>query len=125
VQERELSDLKAARKRLVEGGAHGLFIPGELGGLELKLLVAAMSRFSKRRRFNPGAELTQVKTKFLQGGETGARVASVRMNDLRVPVIVKLDLKDSILDEARRFLTFIHKDNPELSPRYTSTPVRR
>jgi len=100
----------------MEGEAHGLFIPGELAALELKLLGAAMSQYSKRRRFNPRAELTQVTTKFLQGGQTGARVALVKVNDLRVPVIVKLDRKELILDEARRFLTFIHKDNPDLNP---------
>jgi hypothetical protein len=116
LQERELASLISARSRLMEGEAHGLFIPGELAGLELKLLGAAMSQYSKRRRFNPRAELTQITTKFLQGGQTGARVALVKVNDLRVPVIVKLDKKESILDEARRFLTFIHKDNPDLNP---------
>jgi hypothetical protein len=75
-----------------------------------------MSDYSKRRHFNPRAELTRVTTKFLQGGQTGARVASVRVDDLRVPVIIKLDSKDLILEEARRFLTFIQKDNPELNP---------
>jgi hypothetical protein len=116
LQERELPALAAARKRLSDGEARGLFIPGELTPLELKLLGAAMSQYSQRRRFDPRAELTQVKTKFLHGGQTGARVALVKVNDLRVPVIVKLDYKALILDEARRFLTFIHKDNPELNP---------
>jgi len=116
VQERELASLRSAQSRLLEGEAHGLFIPGELTRLELKLLGAAMGQYSKYRRFNPRAELTQVTTKFLHGGQTGARVALVKVNDLRVPVIVKLDQKQFILDEARRFLTFIHKDNPDLHP---------
>ena len=116
LQERELSSIQNSRKRLGEGKAQGLFIPGELSGLELKLLGAAMSEYAKRRNFNPGAELTQVKTKFLHGGQTGARVALVKVNDLQVPVVVKLDRKEAILDEARRFLTFVHKDNPELNP---------
>ncbi len=116
LQERELPALRSAQMRLGEGEAHGRFIPGELTAFELKLLGAAMSQYSKRRRFNPGAELTQVTTKFLQGGQTGARVALVKVNDLQVPVIVKLHQKEFILDEARRFLTFIHKDNLELNP---------
>ena len=116
LQERELSSIHNSRKRLGEGKAQGLFIPGELLGLELNLLGAAMSEYAKRRNFNPGAELTKVKTKFLHGGQTGARVALVRVNDLQVPVVVKLDRKEAILDEARRFLTFVHKDNPELNP---------
>jgi len=116
LQERELSNIQSGRMRLSQGKAHGLFIPGELSTLELKLLGAAMSEYAKRRRFNPGAELSRVTTKFLQGGQTGARVALVKVDDLRVPVIVKLDRKEAILDEARRFLTFIHKDNRELNP---------
>ncbi len=116
LQERELSSLNNSRRRLCEGQAQGLFRPGELDGREVRLLGAAMSQYAKRRRFNPGAELTQVTTKFLHGGQTGARVALVKVNDLRVPVIVKLDRKEEILEEAKRFLTFIHKDNPELNP---------
>jgi len=114
--QRELPLVARARERLTGGEAHGLFTPGELSPLELKLLGAAMCRYSKERRFNPRAELTQVTTKFLQGGQTGARVALVKVNDLRMPVIVKLDRKEFILDEARRFLTFIYKDNLDLRP---------
>jgi hypothetical protein len=116
LREKELSSIGEARKRLNDGEPHGLFIPGELSTLQLNLLGAAMSQYSKMRHFNPGAQLSKVTTRFLQGGQTGATVALVRVNDLRVPVIVKLDNKDLILDEARRFLTFIHRDNPELHP---------
>ncbi|HET9285845.1 MAG TPA: phosphotransferase [Candidatus Angelobacter sp.] len=116
LQERELPLLQEARRRLTAGESHGLFTPGELTGSELRLLGAAMSQYSKRRRFNPRAELTHVTTKFLQGGQTGARVALVKVNDLRVPVIIKLDQKSFILEEAKRFLTFIQKDNPDLNP---------
>lgn len=116
LRERELEFITSARKRLLEGRSAGLFIPLELTDSELKLLGAAMSGYSKQRRFNPRAELTRVRTRFLPGGGTGARVALVKINDLRFPVIVKLDKKDLILEEVQRFLTFIHKDNPELSP---------
>ncbi|MGA8029629.1 MAG: phosphotransferase [Bryobacteraceae bacterium] len=116
LQEREIENLRAARGRLTDGHASGLFTPGELDSSEIDLLGAAMSQYSKKRRFTPRAQLTRVTTRFLRGGRSGARVALVRVNDLRVPVIAKLDQKDLILDEARRFLTFIHKDNPELNP---------
>jgi hypothetical protein len=116
LQERELANPIAVRNRLNSGGAHGLFRPGELDQLELKLLAAAMSGYAKERRFDQQAELTQVTTKFLHEGHSGARVALVKIDDFRVPVIVKVDRKESILDEARRFLTFIYKDNPELKP---------
>jgi len=63
-----------------------------------------MAQYSKKRRFDPRAELTRVRTKFLLGGQPGARVALVRVNHLRLPVMVKLEQKDLIVDEARRFL---------------------
>jgi hypothetical protein len=116
LQEKELSTLQVARKRLTDGEARGLFIPGELSSGELKLLGSAMSQYSKQHRFNPRAELSQVTTKFLQNTPTAARVAMVKVNDLRMPLIVKVDQQESILDEARRFLTFIYKDNQELKP---------
>jgi hypothetical protein len=116
LQERELAIPIFARTRLNSGGMHGLFRPGELNQSELKLLGAAMAHYARERRFNPHAELSQVSTEFLHGGHSGARVALVKIDDFRVPVIVKIDSKDLILDEARRFLTFIHKDNQELKP---------
>ena len=116
LQERELAFPIEARDRLNSGGGHGLFRPGELNQLELKLLAAAMTGYAKERRFNPKAELSQVTTRFLHGGRSGARVALVKIDDFRVPVIVKVDSKELILDEARRFLTFIYKDNQELRP---------
>jgi len=116
LREKELEYLFAAKKRLSDGDSHGRFIPGELNERELKLLGAAMSQYSKKKRFNPGAELTQVKTSFLQGGRTNAKVALVKVNDLRLPVIVKIDKQLAILSEARRFLTLIHKDDPDLRP---------
>ena len=116
LQERELVHPIQARSRLNSGGIHGLFRPGELNPLELKLLAAAMTDYAKERRFNAQAELSQVTTKFLHGGHSGARVALVKIDDFRVPVIVKIDTKELILDEARRFLTFIYKDNQELKP---------
>ncbi len=116
LQERELSALNAARRRLTSGGPQGLFTPGELSWLEFRLLAAAMSDYAKERQFNRHAELTQVTATFLHGGHSGARVALVKINDFRVPLIVKIAKKEFILDEVRRFLTFIFKDNPELKP---------
>ncbi len=116
LQERELDFIKNAHNRLNEGRTKSLFVPGEVSAPELKLLAAAMSAYAKDRRFDPHAVLTSVTTRFLQGLDTGAKVAVVKIDDLRVPVIVKLAQKGLILEEVRRFLTFIHKDNPELRP---------
>lgn len=116
LRERELPDIRAAHDSLVKGAADSLFTPGELSPAELRLLAAAMGRYSEERNFDPRTELTRVTTRFLHGGNTGARVALVKVNDFRVPIIVKIDAKQSILDEAGRFMTFIHRNDAELRP---------
>jgi hypothetical protein len=116
LRERELSFLSSARGRLRAGRRGALFMPGEINAAELSMLCSAMNEYSKRRRFNPGAELTSVVTKFLHGGQSGAKVALIRLNNFQVPLIVKLAQKEMIIEEAKRFLTYIQRDNRELNP---------
>jgi hypothetical protein len=116
LQERELDYLQAARAGLNIGTSRSLFTPGELKHQELLLLGAAMAFYSRSRQFGTKTELSAVTTTFLQGGQTGAKVALVKVNDFRIPIIVKLYEKEFLVDEARRFLTFIYRDNKDLNP---------
>jgi hypothetical protein len=115
LQERELPNLIEARERLTVTST-GIFVPAELSEAEFRLLAAAMKRYAKARSFDPRAELTSARTAFMQGGAAGARVVLVKVDYLRYPVVVKVDSKSSILEEARRFLTFIQAHNQELRP---------
>jgi len=116
LQERELEYIENARRRLNSGRPRGLFTPGDFTDAELDLLGAAMALYSQHRQFGVKVELTSVRTKLLQGGKTGAKVALVKVNDLRIPIIVKIFQKEFILGEATRFLTFIFRDNKDLNP---------
>jgi len=116
LQQRELEYVEGARNRLNSGRPRGLFTPGDFTDAELDLLGAAMAAYSRHRHFGAKVELTSVRTSFLQGVKKGARVALVTVNDLRIPIIVKISQKDLILGEASRFLTFIFPDNKDLNP---------
>jgi hypothetical protein len=116
LQERELPNISAARDRLTAGAQTGLFTPGELTAAEISLLASAMARYSQERHFTQRFELTSLKTQFFRDGASGARVALVRVNDLRMPVVVKLDAKERIIEEAQRFYTYILRDNNDLNP---------
>jgi hypothetical protein len=119
VQERDLESLNTARQRLSNDGGIGLFVPGELNDSELKLLVAALADYASKRRFRPKAALTSIRTKFLQAGNQNAKVAMIRVNDFRIPLVVKIASGDSrmfILDEIKRFQTFIRPGDKELNP---------
>ena len=75
-----------------------------------------MAQYAGHKRFGKRARLSSVRTTFLGGGSTGAKVAAVTLDGLRFPVVVKIDSKNMILDEARRFLKFISDDDRELRP---------
>jgi hypothetical protein len=116
LRELEVKDLVGVREQLAVVGAAGLFSPGELSDSELALLAAAMAQYAGHKRFGKRARLSSVRTTFLGGGSTGAKVAAVTLDGLRFPVVVKIDSKNMILDEARRFLKFISDDDRELRP---------
>ena len=50
-----------------------------------------------------------LETKFLQGGRSGAKIAQVRVNQAGKYVVAKIDQKDLLIQEMRRFLRFIQK----------------
>jgi hypothetical protein len=55
-------------------------------------------------------------TKFIPGGRTSAKIASIQINKSGPPLIAKIDTKNSILDEGRRFFTFISNFDTRLQP---------
>jgi hypothetical protein len=111
----ELTLLERARDRLAAGDTTSKFLPEEITEDEIRLLGAAMTEYGRQKRFNNHAELTSVSMKFLQGG-AGAKVALIRVNDLRWPVIVKLDTKSNVREETLRFRTYIEAYNRDLRP---------
>jgi Ternary complex associated domain 9 len=94
----------------------GIFIPGELQEIELYTLMAAVQKYSSSKTLDAPFALTALKTKFIPGGRTSARIASIQINKAGPPLIAKIDMKDFILDEGRRFFTFISSSDTRLQP---------
>jgi hypothetical protein len=116
LQGRELSDLRHARNLLTRSRHTGLFAPAELKDEQLRLLAAALGRYSDKKHFARPVELSSVTTRFLQGNDESAKVVLAKVKDLDFPVVVKLFDKELILEEARRFRHFIEPVDHELNP---------
>jgi hypothetical protein len=115
LSESELANVRAARERL-RTASQSAFMPGEISDGEADLLWASVRSHAKRRLFLNRATVSSVKTTFLRGGMTNAKVAVVLMTERLLPVVVKIDSKDLIRDEASRFFRFIAARDVLLRP---------
>jgi len=102
----ELVSVRDAREGL-RGASQSAFLPGEISDDEADLLWASLRCHARRKLFLNRAAISSVRTTFLRGGMTNARVAVVLTTDRLLPVVVKIDAKDLIKEEARRFFRFI------------------
>jgi hypothetical protein len=120
IQERDLASIEKCRDSLARDKSPSLFIPGEINEEELRLLVAALTDFVHRKRFRLKASVTSIKTRFIQSGRSDdAKVAIVRVNELRFPIVVKVasgKSREIIKEEATRFCTFIQAGDKDLTP---------
>lgn len=120
IQERDIQSIRISRNRLSAESARSLFVPGELDDAELRLLVAALTDFVHRKHFRLKASVSLIKTKFVQTGRPeDAKVAIIRVNELRIPIIVKVasgSAREIIVEEAKRFYTFIQAGDKDLNP---------
>jgi len=111
----ELVSLRAARDSLC-GARQSAFLPGEISDDEADLLWAALRCYARRDPFQDRAVITSIRTTFLHGGMTNARVAVVLITENLLPVVVKIDSKDSVRSEAERFFRFIAPRDRLLRP---------
>jgi hypothetical protein len=113
--ESELAILRGARDSL-RTALQSAFLPDELSTEEADLLWAAIQTHAHKKSFYSRFSIPSIKTKFLKGGLTSARVALVLLTEKLLPVVVKVDSKDAIKDEATRFLRFIAPRDRLLRP---------
>jgi Ternary complex associated domain 9 len=116
LQERDLAQIIAASARLSVGIDGGLYRPGEVSDGQLHLLAAALDAYASIREFSGSFQLESIRTTFLPGGVSEAKVAVARINDSRVPIVVKVNKATAITDEARRFFRYILPTNRDLAP---------
>lgn len=111
----EVEEFCAAQK-VLQAHSRGVFVPGELDEIELCTLMAAVQRYYASKMLGGAFSLASLRTKFIPGGRTSARIASIQINKEGVPLVAKIDKKEFILDEGRRFFTFISGLDSRLQP---------
>lgn len=111
----EIEQFRSAQ-RLLQTHSQGVFVPGELDENELCTLMAAVQKYSSGKTLDGIFTLSSLKTKFIPGGRTSARIASLQINKGGLPLVAKIDERAFILDEGRRFFTFISQSDTRLQP---------
>jgi hypothetical protein len=121
---RDDSHLKAAEvayfqaaQNILQAHSRGVFLPAELDESELCTLMAAVQKYSESKMLGDVVSLSSLRTKFIPGGRTSARIAAIQINNKEgIPLVAKIDRKEFILDEGRRFFTFISGADMRLQP---------
>jgi len=116
LREREVDDIAIARRAL-QARDEAQFIPGELTANQAQVLMAAAKLHAGELQLEGPVELKSLETRFLPGGKSNARIAVIRLNQGGYPIVAKVDKKEALLDEMRRFRTFIGPWDNELRPK--------
>ena len=114
IQETELSFYQNAAK-LLRSHESASFALGELTPAEVQLLVAAARARMRAGSFDPELDAKPLTVRFLTGGRSGAKLATVVCGNIPT-FVAKITPKDRALDEMQRFRTFVQPLNDELSP---------
>ena len=114
IQETELSFFQNAAK-LLQSHESASFALGELTPAEVQLLVAAARARVRAGSFDSELDAKPLTVRFLTGGRSGARLATVVCGNTPT-FVAKITPKDRALDEMLRFRTFVQPLNDELSP---------
>ena len=101
--------------RLLQAHESTSFVLGDLVSTEAQLLVAAVRARALAGSFNSGMDSTPLTVRFLPGGHSGARLATVRCGVTQA-FVAKVTTKDDALGEMRRFRTFVQPWDNGLRP---------
>ena len=93
------------------------FIPAEMLDDETRVLTSAMREHAQELRYDGDLKVLSVETKFLSGGASGAKIALVGVNREGKYAVAKINKKEALRDEMRRFLNFIQKWDDRLRPK--------
>ncbi|MGE0158734.1 MAG: phosphotransferase [Gemmatimonadales bacterium] len=101
--------------RLLQSHEAASFVLGELTAAEAHLLVAAARTRVWGEGLDPELDSRPLTVRFLAGGLSGARLATV-MCGATPTFVAKITSKELALDEMLRFRTFVQRWNDELRP---------
>ena len=114
IQEAELSFYQNAAK-LLQSHESASFVLGELTSAEAHLLVAAARARVRADGLDPELDSRPLTVRFLAGGRSGARLATVMCGETPT-FVAKITSKHRALDEMLRFRTFVQPWNDQLRP---------
>ena len=114
IRDAELSFYLNAAK-LLQSPESASFVLGDLTPAEAHLLVATARARVRAESLDPELDSRPLTVRFLAGGRSGARLATVVCGETPT-FVAKITSKHLALDEIRRFRTFVQPWNDELRP---------
>ncbi len=114
IRDAELSFFRNAAK-LLQSHESASFVLGDLTSDEAHLLVAAARARVRAEGFDPELDSRPLTVRFLPGGLSEARLATVMCGETP-PFVAKITSKRLALDEMRRVRTFVRPWNDALRP---------
>jgi hypothetical protein len=111
----EIQDIVATRRTLCAFDEAELR-SAELSDDETRLLKAAARHHAQQNHFGSAVVVEYLQAKFIEGGKSGARTARVSVSGTPTQFIAKVHSKGAILDEIRRFRTFVQASDNRLQP---------
>lgn len=115
IRESEVADLRSGYDHL-RAHESARFVVGELSERQARLLVAATRARMESQGLTGSLEIRSVTTRFLSGGRSGARLATVRVNESRAVFVARVTTTSAAVDEIKRFNKFVRLWDPELQP---------
>jgi hypothetical protein len=115
ISESEVADLRSGYDHL-RAHESARFVVGELSERQARLLIAAARARMESQGLTGSLEISSVTTRFLSGGRSGARLATVRVNESRVIFVARVTTASAAIDEIKRFNKFVRLWDPELQP---------
>lgn len=116
LREPELGFVKRARDLLqTHQGTH--IIQKEITENIGRVLIAAVREHAEELKYDGILKIHSVETKFLPGGYSDALIALIRVNREGNCVVAKIDKKDRVLEEMKRYRRFVQTWDDRLQPR--------
>lgn len=110
-------DCVVVARDLLSANKRGRFSPAELARPDAIALMAAVAEYARSWDKVTSIEEISLRTRFLRGGKTAATLVLLNVNDRRSPLVAKIGSQSVIVDEARRYRTFIADWDDGLAPK--------
>lgn len=116
LRQKEISELRRAQE-ILQIHQSIQIIPGELSEEQSRILIAAAKEHARELRFAGEPTILKLVTKFLPGGRSDAKIALVGLTPEGQYVVAKIDDKNNVINEIKRFRLFIQQWDNKLQPK--------